>query len=78
MATFTVVQHTGAIEHGVDVVITETTEQEQDREETEITTIAASKIFARVLFSHENRIRVLEGKAQITRAQFITALKGLV
>jgi hypothetical protein len=31
-----------------------------------------------VLFNHENRIRALEGKAAITKAQFLTALKGLL
>lgn len=30
-----------------------------------------------VAFNHENRIRVLEGKAAITKAQFKTALAGL-
>ncbi len=30
------------------------------------------------LFNHENRIRALEGKAAVTKAQFITAIKGLL
>ncbi len=32
----------------------------------------------KVLFKHENRIRVLEGKAKITVAQFRTALKAML
>jgi XkdW protein len=32
----------------------------------------------KVLFNHENRIRALEGKAAITAAQFITAIKVLL
>jgi predicted RNA-binding protein with PIN domain len=39
---------------------------------------AVLKGIERVLFNHENRIRVLEGKAAITREQFITALKTLL
>ena len=31
-----------------------------------------------VLFNHENRIRVLEGKATITKAQFIAGVKALL
>ena len=32
----------------------------------------------KVLFNHENRIRAFEGKAAITTAQFITAIKALL
>ncbi len=35
------------------------------------------KKIGKALFLHENRIRVLEGKAPITKEQFITALKAL-
>jgi hypothetical protein len=38
----------------------------------------ANQIVAKVLFNHENRIRVLEGKATITAQQFLQALKGLM
>lgn len=31
----------------------------------------------KVLFNHENRIRALEGKAAITRAQFVAGVKSL-
>ena len=34
------------------------------------------KLF-KVILNQENRIRVLEGKAQITKEQLITALKAL-
>lgn len=32
----------------------------------------------RAIFDHENRVRKLEGKAAITQAQFLTALKTLI
>jgi hypothetical protein len=35
-------------------------------------------VIGKVLFNHENRIRVLEGKAQITAAQFIAGVKALL
>lgn len=38
---------------------------------------AIDGIIFRVLFNHENRTRVLEGKAAITPQQFITALRAL-
>ena len=31
----------------------------------------------KVAFDHENRIRVLEGRTQITEAQFLAAIDGL-
>jgi stress response protein SCP2 len=31
----------------------------------------------KVFFNHENRIRALEGKAAVTRAQFLTAVRAL-
>lgn len=37
----------------------------------------ALKMIFIVLFNQENRIRVLERKSPITRAQFIALLKGL-
>lgn len=36
------------------------------------------KVLATALFQHENRIRALEGKAPIPKAQFINALKELL
>lgn len=33
---------------------------------------------AKVCFNHENRLRVLEGKAQVSAQQFLTVLKGLM
>ncbi len=39
---------------------------------------AADTIALTVMFNHENRIRALEAKAPITKAQFITAVKGLL
>lgn len=36
------------------------------------------KVLATGLFIHENRIRALEGKAAITKEQFITALKAML
>jgi hypothetical protein len=38
----------------------------------------ADYVSGQILFNHENRIRVLEGKAQITAKQFKTAVKGLL
>lgn len=35
-------------------------------------------ILLKIAFNHENRIRVLEGKAPITMAQFKTALNALL
>lgn len=35
-------------------------------------------IILRVLFNHENRVRVLEGKQAVTMAQFRTAIKALL
>lgn len=32
----------------------------------------------KILFNHENRIRTLAGQAQITKAQFIAAVKSLM
>ena len=37
---------------------------------------ALLKVF-KALFAQENRIRALEGKSALTKAKFITALKGL-
>lgn len=31
----------------------------------------------KIAFNHENRIRALEGKAAVTRAQFLTAVRAL-
>jgi hypothetical protein len=39
---------------------------------------ALDMLALKILFSHENRIRALEGKAAITAAQFKTALKALL
>ena len=39
---------------------------------------SVEKLELRIAFNHENRIRALEGKAAITQAQFITALKALL
>lgn len=36
------------------------------------------EIVAKVLFNHENRLRVLEGKQAVTAAQFKSALKDLM
>jgi hypothetical protein len=38
----------------------------------------ADYVSGQILFNHENRIRVLEGKTQITAKQFKTAVKGLL
>ena len=46
----------------------------QTEQATELTVATVAK----VCFNHENRIRVLEGKAQVTAQQFITVLKGLM
>lgn len=35
-------------------------------------------VVGKVLFNHENRIRALEGSAQITQAQFIAGVKALI
>lgn len=37
----------------------------------------ATRKIGKALFNHENRIRALEGKAAITKDQFIVALKAL-
>lgn len=36
------------------------------------------ELVAKVLFNHENRIRVLEGKQPVTANQFANALKGML
>lgn len=51
---------------------------ELDDDKTENVTSSFNTIIGKVLFNHENRIRALEGKAAITAAQFITAIKALV
>jgi hypothetical protein len=38
---------------------------------------AISFKIAKVLFQHENRIRALEGKVAINKAQFLAVLKSL-
>jgi hypothetical protein len=45
--------------------------------DTQATNISV-KVAAKVLFNHENRIRVLENKAPITANQFKNALKDLM
>lgn len=32
----------------------------------------------KILFNHENRIRALEGKQAVTKAQFVTAIKSII
>ncbi len=39
---------------------------------------ATDMVQLQVLFDHENRIRVLEGKAAVTRTQFKNAIKALL
>jgi hypothetical protein len=41
------------------------------------TTLEIGKALLEVLFNHENRIRVLERKTALTKAQFLAAIKGL-
>lgn len=48
-----------------------------DQEKTRLISRADKTIF-KLLFNHENRIRVLEGKAAITKAQFISAIKSIM
>jgi len=43
-----------------------------------LTTEKVGKVLATALFYHENRIRALEKKPAITKAQFIAALKDLL
>lgn len=40
--------------------------------------LEVGKVLAIVAFDHENRIRVLEKKATITKAQFLNALKAML
>lgn len=43
-----------------------------------LTTEKVGIVLATALFNQENRIRALEGKAPITKAQFIAALKAML
>lgn len=38
----------------------------------------ADRVILQIAFNHENRIRQLEGKAAITQAQFVNAIKTLL
>lgn len=37
-----------------------------------------NEVIGQILFNHENRLRVLQGQATITKAQFITGVKSLL
>lgn len=56
--------------------IRDKTPQELDDEKESQLTLAVDTLQFKVLFDHENRIRVLEGKAAISPAQFRAALKA--
>jgi hypothetical protein len=59
------------------VTVRAKTQAETDNDDTREAHELSIKVVGKVLFLHENRIRVLEGKAEITKQQFINALKAL-
>jgi len=61
---------------GVVVVVDYTPEQQAAKDDKDLSDTILLKV-GKTLFNHENRIRVLEGKAPITAAQFKTAITNL-
>lgn len=54
------------------------TTQEQNAAKDALVLNDVDRLIGKVLFNHENRIRILEGKQPINRNQFISALKALL
>jgi hypothetical protein len=51
-----------------DLVFVETAEEAQRKTEAQVDSM--DRLFFEVMFNHESRVRVLEGKPQVTKARF--------
>ena len=59
------------------VSIADVEQREQEENEDNFRVGDHAKILARVAWSHENRIRVIEGKPEIAFRQFVRAVKSI-
>lgn len=62
---------------GGNVTAIPLTQAEIDAENARVEQGDVLRKIVHAFFNHENRLRVLEGKAPITREQFVTAVKAL-
>ena len=76
LETESVEDHRIFLVDGVITIIPYTIQEITTKEELMFNKEIFSKI-GKAIFNHENRIRTLEGKASITKDQFISAIKSL-